>query len=319
MFDCDEARRFAWHAEMERLKAESRELRKQNQERILRRWQQYISENDLASQLRQRMRTEQGAVRISYAQTASGQTPQNDWEPMPPADYFSRERVAVYTCVLGGYDNVAEPGCRPDNVDYFIITDQEVPAGSAWQKLDVTNFLPELDGLDAVEQNRWFKTHPCRVFPGHNCSVYLDGNIRPVTDLTEFVNSIGQCGLATHRHFCRRCVYEEAKAVLQRGKDTQERIAAHVAWLRSQGMPERYGLLDGSVLARRHHEMLCIRLMEEWWSEFMAHSRRDQLSLPWVLYKNGISAECVAILGSNRALNDAIQVSQRNSEVSYDA
>ena len=150
--------------------------------------------------------------------------------------------------------------------------------------------------------------HPHLLFPDYDYSIYLDGNVNPVSDLTEFIHRIGSCGVATHRHYMRECVYEEAEAILQRGKDTPEDVEMHVNFLQGQGMPKNYGLADCSVIARKHHDPYCICLMEQWWVEFLAHSRRDQLSFPYVLFKNGVKVEDVANLGSNRIFNDALDI-----------
>ena len=79
-------------------------------------------------------------------------------------------------------------------------------------------------------------------------------------------------------------------------------------FLQEQGMPKNYGLADCSVIARKHHDIACIGLMEQWWEEFLRNSRRDQLSFPYVLFKNGMSVYDVTTLGSNRVINDALDV-----------
>ena len=47
-------------------------------------------------------------------------------------NYFSSERIAIYTCITGGYDSVIEPLFIPDNCDYYLVTDREkkLPANS---------------------------------------------------------------------------------------------------------------------------------------------------------------------------------------------
>lgn len=36
--------------------------------------------------------------------------------------------------------------------------------------------------------------------------------------------------------------------------------------------------------------------MEEWWNEMEKYSKRDQLSLPYIIWKNGYSFEDVGII-----------------------
>ncbi|MEI8124724.1 MAG: glycosyltransferase domain-containing protein [Parachlamydiaceae bacterium] len=228
--------------------------------------------------------------------------------PFPVANYFSEHRIAVYTCIIGAYDKLIQPKLKPNNIDYYVITDQPHSPESMWRFLDVSHIKSKLSSLSAVEQNRWYKTHPHLLFQDYDYSVYLDGNITPVSDFTELINRIGPCAIATHRHYCRNCVYEESEAILRSNKDTVERVRQHVRFLQEQGMPKNYGLADCSVIARKHHDIACIGLMEQWWEEFLRNSRRDQLSFPYVLFKNGMSVYDVTTLGSNRVINDALDV-----------
>ena len=41
--------------------------------------------------------------------------------------YIRDERIAVYTAFFGPYDQLREPLLQPDNIDYYILTDQPVP------------------------------------------------------------------------------------------------------------------------------------------------------------------------------------------------
>ena len=124
------------------------------------------------------------------------------------SDYFSNERIAVYTCIIGKYDSLQEPVFVPDNCDFFAITSFDIPRNSLWKRIDPEKYLPNGNNFSPVLKNRFFKMHPERVFNDYKYSVYLDGNIRLCTDMTEYVNRIPQCGVAFFKHSQRTCVYE---------------------------------------------------------------------------------------------------------------
>lgn len=217
---------------------------------------------------------------------------------LPAPDYFSDERVAVYTCIFGKYDALQEPFCHPDNVDYYIITDQPVPEGSAWKQLDISPYTDLLDGKTNVEKNRWFKMHPHEVFIDYRYSIYIDGNIAPVTDFTELVNRIGEPGIALFWHSYNNCVYQEAFFNRYSVKKiSNEELEKHIAYLRHQGMPEEFGMTTCNVIVRDHKSEVCKKLMDDWWQEFMTHCRRDQISFPYVVWKNGLEMKDLAKLG----------------------
>lgn len=231
---------------------------------------------------------------------------------LEPHMYFSEERISVYTVIFGKYDEVIEPMFLPDNIDYYIITDQNVDLSkSAWQKIDISTFESDLSGLTNAEKNRYFKIKPYRVFKDYKYSIYIDGNIQVVTDLTEYVNLIGAYDIATHQHFCRDCVYDECDAILTVKKDKQENIEKHRKLFSDTGMPAHYGLMECNVIARRHSDN-CKQVMESWWKEFLEYSNRDQLSLPHALFMYDIPVSDVATLGPNVFLNPSVRVVTHN-------
>lgn len=228
---------------------------------------------------------------------------------IPAANYFSDCRIAVYTCVFGKYDEIQEPYCHPNNIDYYIITDLDVMESSTWKKVDLSPYQDILKGLSPVEKNRWFKMHPHLVFTEYPYSVYVDGNVAPVTDFTEFVNRIGDVGITMFWHSFNDCVYQEG--LYNRysvRKISTEELEKHIQYLKVNGMPEEYGMTTCNVIARKHDNKICCKLMDDWWEEFMNHCRRDQMSFPYVVWKNGIRMNQIALLGSDVWNTDSLFV-----------
>lgn len=224
------------------------------------------------------------------------------------SDYFSKCRIAVYTVVFGKYDNICEPLCAPDNIDYYCVTDQNIDlTNSKWKKIDISGFRDDLDKFTNVEKNRFFKMMPNKIFEDYEYSVYIDGNIQIIADLTPFIHKIQVPGIAAHWHSSRDCVYDEMKAALQAKKESEKNLARHKEHLIQENYPPHYGLLECNVLARKH-TAFCNLMMEQWWSEFETFSKRDQLSLPYVLFKNKVEIKEVATLGENVFHNAALRV-----------
>lgn len=214
-------------------------------------------------------------------------------------DYFSDEQIAVYMAPFGGYDQIREPICCPDNIDYYILTDQDLPAESRWKKLDIQKYVPQQFLGDPAMANRWCKMHPHLIFPEYSTSVYLDSNYLITSDLTGLVNRMTDYPAALFRHKGRRCVYDEVEACIKQKKDDPDRLAAHREALLKKGIPKNYGLLEAPVIVRKHNDGECIRLMDTWWSMFLGGSRRDQISLIEALWDLNISPEKLAVLGDD--------------------
>lgn len=227
------------------------------------------------------------------------------------SDYFSSERIAIYTCITGGYDTIVEPLFVPNNCDFYAITDFELPVGSKWKRMDISAVeneqLRTISG-SPVLINRFFKMNPHIVFTDYKFSVYIDGNIRVCTDMTEYINRLSSIGVGTFAHSQRNCAYEEAKACIAMRKETDENIKQFVMKLRQEEFPEGYGLAQCSIIAREHDSELCKTLMEEWWREFCIGPKRDQLSFPLVMYRNGVTMDKITTLGANLYSSDSFEI-----------
>lgn len=230
--------------------------------------------------------------------------------------YVSEQRIAVYTSLFGSYDILREPLLHPDNIDYYILTDQDIPAGSAWKRLDSSELIPAEYQRYPILCNRWCKMHPHHLFRDYQYSVYIDSNIWVFSDLTPLVAGLDSYPVAMFRHKMRDCVYEEIKACIEQKKDSQEGLEAHLDVIRSHNIPRNWGLLEASVIARKHHDPECISLMDAWWNSFIHNSRRDQVSLIDCLWSRGIQPSEVGTLGDNlRNCNMFFQMSHNGSEV----
>lgn len=213
-------------------------------------------------------------------------------------NYVSDKKIAIYTCITGGYDTPKPPITIPNNCDFYMITDQTDPNMKYWKIIDIDEYVPD-KSMTAKDKNRYIKMHPEVVFSDYDYSIYIDGNIQPVADFTKYINAIGNIGVATFMHPNNDCVYRECEVVVMTKKATKKEIVEHKKYLRDNNMPEHYGLADCGLIARKHNDEKCIRLMNEWWSQYMNHSKRDQISFAFSAYKLGIPMKDITLLGNN--------------------
>ena len=228
-------------------------------------------------------------------------------------DYFSDEEIIVYTCIFGNYDLPQEPVFVPNNCKFIIFTDQKISSNSVWKKAEIPAELFNKQFSNA-EKNRFCKMMPHLLFPNHRYSIYLDGNIKPVTDLTEFVNLCTEFGMALHIHKARNCVYDEIEACRILRKSPDDALCKFAEFLEKKGFPHNYGMNECNVIVRDHTNTEVQSIMSEWWEMFKNGSvKRDQLSFPFLLYMHGIKPSFIGTLGNNVQENPAIRVTQHDS------
>jgi hypothetical protein len=102
--------------------------------------------------------------------------------------------------------------------------------------------------------------------------------------------ALAHADIAFFRHGERRpSVAAEIQACSQVGKAPLEVMLFQYHRYRAQGFPDNAGIIpEAGVIVRRHHHPAVRAAMEEWWAELLRHSQRDQISLPYILWKHSL-------------------------------
>lgn len=206
----------------------------------------------------------------------------------------AKTKIAVYTCVTGGYDEIHKPKYLSPNCDYYFISEQKPKELAIWKYLDIGKYLPDMP-LDERRMGRYCKLHPHKIFPQYDYSIYLDGNVLILDNIGHFIQYIGKSGIAALQHPWVKNIYEEGAANIYYEKDTKELIIEQVTGYWKEGMPYNLRHHETSIMVRQHMNKTCIQIMEAWWHEISSKSFRDQLSFEYVLWKNNIRFEDVGV------------------------
>lgn len=208
------------------------------------------------------------------------------------------KKIVVYTCIAGEYDKVSEPLYKNDNVEYVIYTNSKEEL-IQWKKRDIPLKLKEINSNILI--NRYIKLHPHELFEEYDYSIYIDGNIRSMSDLSDFTRAINEkSGLAMFKHHTRNCIYIEEKVCNIYGKGNKEKLHKQTQKYKKEGFPENYGMLEGNIIVTDLKNKKSNEILGKWWNEFeKSESLRDQMSLPYVLWKLGYKIEDIGILGNN--------------------
>src|SRR5690606_14261472 len=92
----------------------------------------------------------------------------------------------------------------------------------------------------------------------------------------------------THiEHAKRKTVKDEYKRVIGTGKDDAAVVTAQIEAYRQEGFTDNLGLYANNFFIRPNNEQYN-RFYEMWYTEVEKWSYRDQLSLPYVLWKAGV-------------------------------
>lgn len=205
----------------------------------------------------------------------------------------STMRVVVYTCTFLSYDQVFPPVRKTPGADYVLFSDRRPRCLSGWKWRP----LPEAARfMSQTMANRYCKFFPHRLFPEADLSIYVDGNTLILEDLrpliAEFTAAGSGIGLFAHKE--RDNLLAEFAWGQRTGKippEEVERAEEQLARYQAAGVPPDHILTENGIIFRRHGDPDLGPAMDLWWDELCAYSRRDQLSLPYVLCATGIATK----------------------------
>ena len=196
-------------------------------------------------------------------------------------------RYGLYTSVFGGFEKVWAPLDYSKNVSRYVVSDSPhwVPGWDSTVTPDPLEKSPRLC-------NRKAKILFHENLRDTDASLYVDANVRPMGDLNTIFAELMASGadLALYPHYTRSSVRAEAEACLQRNKVRYpDRVGAELDLYSNEGFPDNAGLWEGSVIFKNHQSPKLAAAMSEWWELYSRFENRDQFSLPFIIWKHGLT------------------------------
>ena len=207
-------------------------------------------------------------------------------------------RKVIYTCVVGGYDEILQPEAVDPSFDYVCFsndfTEQRI---GVWEIRGIPSSLE-----DPVRLSRYVKLLPHRALPEYDVSVWMDANIQ-ITGrefygfLERAVDSGAIVAQVPHPSF--DSVYDDMRAIAIMDREKFRDVYRQYRHLRKEGFPSGGGMFENNIIFRRHNDPAVVAVSEEWWREYNAFSSRDQFSLMYLYWKRGMSVPLLLGEGVN--------------------
>lgn len=218
-------------------------------------------------------------------------------------DIDDKEKIAVYTCIIGDYDDIWQPRVIEEQCDYYFLSIEKPKNLGVFQWIDVSAYFKG-SNLDNTRINRFCKMHPHLFFKDYKYSIYIDGQDEIIESIARLIRKIGNVGIGLYGHKYSGDVdaYAEAAWLVLSGRtsgDDRSIIVRQVKRYIQEGFPRNFGSAGGGAIVREHGRSQCIKIMETWWHEVKNESRRDELSLFYSVWKNGYTAKDIGKLGNS--------------------
>ena len=126
-------------------------------------------------------------------------------------------KIVVYTCITGGYDNLADPKVVTPGVDYVCFTDNMAMKSKVWK---LRKMPEELSKYSNVKQQRGVKILAHRYLTEYDISIWVDGAVIVQGDIKNYLKllDLDMYSVFIPEHPVRKCIYAEKDARARTGK-----------------------------------------------------------------------------------------------------
>lgn len=197
-------------------------------------------------------------------------------------------KICVYTCITGDYDNLKDLVFPDKDFDYICFTNNRNITSNFWKVIYIQD-----DKLDNLTLARKIKILGHEELKKYDLTIWLDGAMQLRKPLSTFMNEC--CDLDSYdmvgfKHRDRDCIYDEIDTCVYLFKENIENAKKIYDFLKKENYPEHNGLIESTVLVRKNNDDVK-KLMNLWFDMLSKYSRRDQLSFNYCLWKNPINIQ----------------------------
>ncbi len=200
-------------------------------------------------------------------------------------------KYVVYTCITGNYDGLIEQqNFEHEKFDYICFTNSpKIKQSKNWKIVNISGIENVIGEPSQQKISRFIKTHPHLFLKNYEKSLYIDGNIKVLSndlenDFMKFIND--EEYLLTSQHPCISNVYEEINACIMKKKDDEVNLNKMRAFLETENFNDYNAHTQMGIIARNHNNKECQKIMDDWWQMIKNYCKRDQTSFNYVMWKN---------------------------------
>jgi len=191
--------------------------------------------------------------------------------------------LIVYTAAFGNTDPLQEPETTA-GARFVCFTDQPLTS-KQWEIVR----MPRQEA--PTRASRVLKLNPHRLFPGADASLWMDACFSLRTPVEQLLAQYPE-SITAFLHRDRSRIVDEAHEIARIGKAKPVAVFRQLATYQAAGFdtaenPMRALSCNGVILRRHTPEIAALN--EAWTREIEQHTLRDQMSLDYVAWRQGVT------------------------------
>jgi len=191
--------------------------------------------------------------------------------------------IALVSANIGSYDNLDLINHSVEGVDSFLF----VSSDSQIDKSATNWNVIEIDSIyrDPRRTAKIFKVLTHRLLVHYDWIIWLDSNMEPKQGFYENIRHflVGDDSYF-FKHNKRSCVYDEIEECLKWGKDAKKTLIEIKQKYLTENMPKNMGMANCGFFIRPNTPETNQKF-EKWWELIENGSVRDQVTFPYVCWK----------------------------------
>lgn len=195
-------------------------------------------------------------------------------------------KICVYTCITGDYDNLIDIQNIEQGIDYICYTNNKKIKSKIWKVKDIVD-----NTLTDAELNRKIKILGTEELKKYDVTIYIDGNFTIVGSIKKLIEEnvdLKKYDFVGFKHSVRNSINEEMLACLMYNKENIENISKLYDFYNREKFPDNNGLIEASILIRNFNNDKLNECMKLWFDMYINYAHRDQLCFQYAAWKTGL-------------------------------
>lgn len=202
-------------------------------------------------------------------------------------------RRVVYTALIGEYEALNEqPTASTSDIDFVCFTDNPTATSESWQIRLIEPRFP----LDAIRSARYLKVKGPELLTEYDESLWIDNSVLLRTEPGAILDEwLATTDAAIPVHSYRTSVLGEFDTVAAQGYDDPARVYEQLIHYSSTSDGVLAEVPYWTALLARRHTPAVLETMALWFDQILRYSRRDQLSINYVIDRTQLAVTPIVI------------------------
>ncbi|MBR3116699.1 MAG: DUF616 domain-containing protein [Bacilli bacterium] len=201
-----------------------------------------------------------------------------------------KNKICVYTCITGDYDEIKEIKKREKGIDYYLFTNNKNIKSYTWK----VEYIED-KSLSNVLLARKTKILGNDIVNKYDIALWMDAAVEFKSDINDFINKYFKSNdvFACFKHGIRNSILEEMDACLRFRKEDYSKIENLKKFYEKEKYNYDNGLIESTVYIKRPNDKTVRNTMNIWFDMVNNYTKRDQLSFNYAISKTKLKVRWI--------------------------